>query len=88
MYRRYPVRRQAAPRGAKRHQRTRGYPKMIYDIGPDAGYIYFKPIKAGEVKRTIKAHDGSIMLDFDEQGRLIGIEVLNAKAMTPAGFFV
>ena len=53
--------------------------KITYDGVADAAYIYLKyPIKAGEVKNTIALND-EIILDFDKNGKLIGIEILNAK---------
>jgi uncharacterized protein YuzE len=53
--------------------------RFEYDREADAAYIYVKyPIKEGEVKRTIALND-EIILDFDKNNKLIGIEILNAK---------
>jgi uncharacterized protein YuzE len=62
--------------------------KVTYDKTANAAYIYFTDPQA----RVRSAHtypcdpidvDGMINLDFDEQGRLIGIEVLAATAKLP-----
>ena len=53
--------------------------KFEYDKEVDAAYIYFEyPIKEGGVKNTIELND-TIILDFDESQKLLGIEVLNAS---------
>ena len=50
-----------------------------YDKEVDAAYIYLKhPIKEGEAKRTI-ALNNNIILDFDKEQKLIGVEVLSAS---------
>lgn len=50
-----------------------------YDKEVDAGYIYLEyPIKEGEAKKTIELNE-NIILDFDEKGKLLGIEILNAS---------
>lgn len=47
----------------------------------DAAYIYIEyPIKEGEAKRTIELND-NIIVDFDDKGKLLGVEVLNASKM-------
>jgi uncharacterized protein YuzE len=53
--------------------------RVTYDPGADACYIYLKPIGPAESKRTVEAVPESILLDFDRDNRLIGIEVLNAR---------
>lgn len=53
--------------------------KLEYDKIVDAAYIYLKyPIKEGEAKKTIALNDDMI-LDFDKDRKLIGIEILNAS---------
>ena len=53
--------------------------KFEYDEEVDAAYIYVEyPIKDGEAKRTIEL-DGNIILDFDEEGKLLGVEILDAS---------
>lgn len=53
--------------------------KFTYDQEADAAYIYFEfPIKEGGVKETVELKE-NIMLDFDERGKLIGVEILDAS---------
>ncbi|MEK6824196.1 MAG: DUF2283 domain-containing protein [Nanoarchaeota archaeon] len=53
--------------------------KLEYDRKIDAGYIYLvDEIKNGEAVKTIEL-DSNIILDFNKDGRLLGIEVLNAS---------
>lgn len=52
--------------------------KFEYDKTVDAAYVYLKyPIKEREAKKTIALND-NIILDFDKNKKLIGIEILNA----------
>ena len=58
--------------------------RVEYDASVDAAYIYLVPkIPAGGVERTVPVDprqiDGMINLDFDSDGRLVGIEVLDAS---------
>lgn len=56
-----------------------------YDEGNNVGYLYVKQqISPREVAETITVDGGSIMLDFDKQGALLGIEFLNAKKQMAA----
>ncbi|MBI2583264.1 MAG: DUF2283 domain-containing protein [Candidatus Aenigmarchaeota archaeon] len=53
--------------------------KFEYDKDVDAAYIYIEhPIKEGQVKETIELNE-DIILDFDKDGKLIGVEILNAS---------
>ena len=53
--------------------------KFEYDKEADAAYIYLEyPIKKGGVKKTVELKD-NIVLDYDANGKLIGIEVLDAS---------
>ena len=53
--------------------------KFEYDEEVDAAYIYLKyPIKHGEAKKTITLND-NIVVDFDQNDKLIGVEILNAS---------
>ena len=53
--------------------------KFEYDKEVDAAYIYIEyPIKDGEAKRTIELNE-NIILDFDEKGKLLGVEILDAS---------
>jgi uncharacterized protein YuzE len=61
--------------------------RVTYDSSVDAAKIYLVPIGPGEVTDTFACGDdvpgGSIYLDFDKDGRLLGIEVLRASATLP-----
>lgn len=53
--------------------------KIDYDKEADAAYIYLKyPIKAGEAKKQ-KEINNNVILDFDAKGKLLGVEILNAR---------
>ena len=53
--------------------------KFEYDKEVDAAYIYIEDaIKDGEVKKTIELND-NIILDFDSQDKLMGVEILDAS---------
>ncbi|MBU2634589.1 MAG: DUF2283 domain-containing protein [Nanoarchaeota archaeon] len=53
--------------------------KFEYDKEVDAGYIYLEnTIKDNGVKKTIELND-NIILDFNEKGELLGVEILNAS---------
>ena len=59
--------------------------KVTYDKEADAAYIYLKDrINKGEVKSTISMNE-NIILDFDANKKLIGIEILCASAVIPKG---
>ncbi|MCL4213241.1 MAG: DUF2283 domain-containing protein [Gemmatimonadales bacterium] len=64
--------------------------KITYDESVDAAYIYLAvATEPGGVERTYCCDplevNGQIHLDFDKQGRLIGIEVLGASKLLPEG---
>jgi uncharacterized protein YuzE len=58
--------------------------KVTYDKEADAAYIYLKKTSPGEAKETIELNE-NIILDFDSQNRLIGIEILAASKVVPKG---
>ncbi len=59
--------------------------KVTYDKEADAAYIYLKDkIEKGEVKNTISMNE-NIILDFDSNKKLIGIEILSASKVVPKG---
>jgi uncharacterized protein YuzE len=60
--------------------------KITYDKEADAAYIYLKKISPGEVKETIELKE-NIVLDFDSEKKLIGIEILSASKVVPKGIF-
>jgi len=52
--------------------------KFTYDKEVDAAYIYVvESIGEGEAVKTIKLNN-NIILDFDKDGKLLGIEILDA----------
>jgi len=53
--------------------------KIEYDREVDAVYIY---IQRKEVARTIEISDG-VNIDLDEDGKLIGIEIIDATERYP-----
>lgn len=61
--------------------------KITYEKKIDAAYIYITNITPGEVKKTYLCDpieiNGIINLDFDINGVLIGIEVLDASKKLP-----
>ncbi len=61
--------------------------KITYDKKADAAYIYFSEFPAEKVARTYPCDpnevDGMINLDFDENNKFIGIEVMDASKKLP-----
>jgi uncharacterized protein YuzE len=59
-----------------------------YDAEADAAYIYFTyPIEDGSAIRTLVTHPNSssmINLDLDRDGRVLGVEVLDAAQLLPS----
>jgi uncharacterized protein YuzE len=55
-------------------------PKLEYDAATNAAYIRFS---TEAVQETEEVSEG-IMLDYDSDGRIVGLEVLNARANLPA----
>ncbi|MEA3329702.1 MAG: DUF2283 domain-containing protein [Nanoarchaeota archaeon] len=52
--------------------------KFEYDKEADAAYIYVvDSIGDGEAVKTIQLND-NIILDFDSEGKLLGVEILDA----------
>ena len=56
--------------------------RIEFDKEIDAAFVYFKEISAGEVKKTISLND-SLNIDLDSEGRILGIEILNASKNMP-----
>ena len=56
-----------------------------YDRSADAAYFNISPrINAGEaVRQDVHEIDGrgEVILDFDEDGKLLGVEILGAKSL-------
>jgi uncharacterized protein YuzE len=63
--------------------------RVTYDPEANAAYIYFVPdIQAGGVAKTVPVGDGSepwmVNLDVDDEGRILGLEVLDARSLLSA----
>jgi len=59
---------------------------FTYDGEADAAYLGFGPIQAGESARQIPLTlpdglRGEVILDFDADGHLLGVEVLQASTL-------
>jgi len=57
--------------------------KITFDKDADAVYIYFKEISPREIKNTISLND-SVNIDIDEEGKTLGIEILDASKNLPS----
>jgi uncharacterized protein YuzE len=63
--------------------------RVTYDPAADAAYVELAgPVGDGEAATTIHSimtpgDRGEVALDFDADGRLLGIEVLGASAVLP-----
>ena len=55
-------------------------PKLEYDAVADAAYIRFSTEPVSESEEVA----AGIVLDYDHDGRIVGLEVLNARANLPA----
>ena len=60
--------------------------RVTYDKEADAAYIYLKKISPGEVKQTVELKE-NIVLDFNSERKIIGIEILSASKVVPKGIF-
>ncbi len=59
--------------------------RITHDPFADAAYVYLVDrIAPGEAKRQVVVLDGNVVIDFDENGKLLGIEVLGAGEMLRA----
>ena len=54
--------------------------KITYDPEADAMYIYLKDIKSAKTKEI----DQNTIVDYDEKGNVIGIELLFVKERFPS----
>jgi len=57
-----------------------------FDKEANAAYVYFKEIADGEVAETITLND-SINIDLDKNGKVLGIEILDASKNLPSSSF-
>ncbi|MEU6472547.1 DUF2283 domain-containing protein [Streptomyces massasporeus] len=54
--------------------------RVAYDASADMAYIYLVDrIAPGEAVRQVPAEDDTAILDFDSNGRLLGIELFSAR---------
>ena len=54
---------------------------MTFDKDANAAYIYLKDkLGKGDVKKTLSLND-NIIMDFDKDEKLVGIEILNASSV-------
>jgi len=55
--------------------------RVEYDEEADAAYFYVEyPIQTGSVKKTLQVNE-DINIDFDKNGKILGIEILSAKKL-------
>jgi len=55
--------------------------RFEYDKEADAAYIYLEDsIAEREAKKTIELND-NVIVDFDKDGKLLGIEILSASKL-------
>lgn len=61
--------------------------RVTYDESADATYIYLVDIDPGEAKRqvAVQLDHGEVVLDLNERGVIVGIEVIGALALLPSG---
>lgn len=57
--------------------------RVTYDRSANAAFLYLAEIGHGEVVRTVEAVPKTVLLHFNEQDCLIGIEVLSARRTLP-----
>lgn len=60
-----------------------------YDVEADAAYVYVTKIGAGEAVEQVVLEDdqlpgGELIIDLDNQGRLLGFELLSASTALPS----
>ncbi len=59
--------------------------KWTYDKETGAAYLYIKDrIKKGEATKIVRVTD-AIFVDFDKQGRMLGIEFVSSNEDLPIG---
>lgn len=57
--------------------------KVTTDPSVNVGYIYLTQIKNGEAVEQVKINNKPIILDFNKNGQLLGIEFLDISKMPP-----
>lgn len=66
------------------------YVRVTYDEDADAAYVSLVSVAEGEAvrQRAVPVPGrGEIVLDFDSNDQLLGIEILEASDVMPARFF-
>jgi uncharacterized protein YuzE len=57
---------------------------MTYDSDVDAAYVYLQPPTVVEPSvATTLTVNADVNLDFDSEGRLVGVEILRASILDP-----
>lgn len=57
--------------------------RMTYDPAADAAYLYLTEREPAEVARTEEVSAG-VMLDFDQESRVVGVEILGVSKLPGA----
>lgn len=57
--------------------------KVTHDKEACTAYIYLTEIGDGEVDRSVPVNNTPLILDFDSEGTLLGIESLDTDAFPP-----
>ena len=57
--------------------------RVTYDREADAAFVYLRDIGAGAAARQVEAVPGKVILSFDAEDHLLGIEVLSASSLLP-----
>ncbi|WP_211357145.1 DUF2283 domain-containing protein [Nocardioides rubriscoriae] len=62
--------------------------RVTYDAQADAAYIYFVPdVEFGQAVRTVPVDGGEhpwmVNIDVGADGRILGVEVLDARRLLP-----
>jgi uncharacterized protein YuzE len=60
--------------------------RVMHDPEVDAAYVALRTVPAGIATEqvVIEREQGSLLLEFDELGTLLGLEIRGASAMVPA----
>jgi len=56
--------------------------KFTYDDNADAAYIRIMDAANGAVKESEEVRPG-VIVDFDQEGRMVGIEILSVSKLYP-----
>jgi uncharacterized protein YuzE len=57
--------------------------RMTYDPAADAAYLYLAERATGRITRTEEVAAG-LMLDFDQENRVVGVEILGVSKLPGA----